>query len=77
MGSVASVFERVDGRKLLVPSEVFAGVPAPLGVLALLLPAERRGSKIDPRLVSFFSKPLLPFGGVVRPNRGHFIFVFL
>lgn len=77
LGSVASEFERVDGRKFLASSEVFAGVPAPLGVLALLLPAERRGSKIDPRLVSFFPKSLLPFGGVVRPSRSHFIFVFL
>lgn len=77
LGRVASEFERVDGGKFLVPSEVFAGVPTPLGVLALLRPAERRGSKIDQRLVSFFPKSLLPFGGVVRPSRGHFIFVFL
>lgn len=73
---MASEFERVDGRKFLVPNEVFAGVPTLWGVLALLLPTERRKSEIDQRLFSFFSKSFLPFGGVVKPSRGHFIFVF-
>lgn len=37
--------ERADGRKFLVPNEVFTGVPIPLGVLALLYPLKEEGAK--------------------------------
>lgn len=52
---MASEFKSVDGRKFLAPDEVLAGVPTPSGVLALLLSAERRGSKINRRLFRYFS----------------------
>lgn len=45
LDSVASEFERVDGRKFLIPNEVFTAVPTPLGVLALLLGEKREQNR--------------------------------
>lgn len=76
-------FVRADGRNCLVPNETSAGVTGPPDahkppwVLVCSYPLRREGTKINQRLFSFFSKSSFPFGGVVRPRKGHSIFVFL